>query len=90
MVCCSAGERYIIGVSLLEHTLAISFSFSWVEVVTRKEDLDMIVWKAICLEALFRYSIAMVVIVANRIAVLYLASHRRTYDNGQSKTAIEV
>jgi len=67
LVCCSKGTRYIIGVSLLEHALAISFSFSWVEVVTRKEELDMIVWKAVCLEALFRYRIAMVVIVANRI-----------------------
>lgn len=74
MVCCSAGGKYIIGVSLLERALAISFSFSWVEVGIRKEELDMIVWKAICLEALFRYSIAVVGIVANRIAVLYLSS----------------
>ena len=64
----------MIGVSLLEHALAISFSFSWVEVVIRKEELDMIVWKAICLELLFRYSIAMVVIVTIRIAVLCISS----------------
>ena len=53
------------------------------EVVTRKEELDMIVWKAVCLKALFRYSIAMVVIVDNRIAVLYLSSKRQTCENGQ-------
>ena len=40
----------------------------------RKEDLDIIVSKAICLETLFRYGIAMGVIVANRIAVLYLST----------------